>query len=589
MSSPNHHTSNIKDAFSSNFFDYILTFPDYVPASHGKTYSSSSNNSFGLVPIASPTLSLFHDDPYMKVMHVYDAIIPPQVPIPSPTIVPPPPMHLIDSQGLHVDPAKIEAVKNWASPTTPTEIPQTEAIKEENIKAENLQGMDKTFEIRPVRTRCFKNQSSDKMYQDLKKLYLWPNVKAIIVEIGPVAYKLELPKELRNVHNTFHVSNLKKCLSDESLVILMKELRLDDKLNFVEELVEIMDREVKQLKQSRIPIVKVRWNSKRGPEFTWECKDQIRAKDQFVIRVGQDTEVLRNDARQVKVDSVYKRHDILNNCPSTGCCGVRCASTLNQLLRYALNEVKLTDFSPGEKYLVTYSSHQPTKPHDSCAEEGPNYALMAYTSTSSDSKAEEGPNYALMAYTSTSSDSKKGLGYESYNAVSPPYTGNFMPSKPDLSFTGLDEFGNKPVAENTKSSEEETKANMVPRVVLINSGLVSVNTARQVNAAYSKTTVNAAKTTVNAARPMSYLSKTEHSTVKRPIQKKTSFKNKNLVYHMVKMIRCDNGTEFKNRKMNQFCEIKGIMRQFSVAKTPQQNRVAERRNRTLIKAAKTML
>ncbi|GJV61968.1 putative reverse transcriptase domain-containing protein [Tanacetum coccineum] len=100
----------------------------------------------------------------------------------------------------------------------------------------------------------------------------------ILERIGPVAYKLELPEELSNVHNTFHVSNLKKCLSDESLVIPMKELRLDDKLNFVEEPVEIMDREVKQLKQSRIPIVKVRWNSKRGPKFTWEREDQIRAK-----------------------------------------------------------------------------------------------------------------------------------------------------------------------------------------------------------------------------------------------------------------------------------------------------------------------
>ncbi|GJW53001.1 putative reverse transcriptase domain-containing protein, partial [Tanacetum coccineum] len=93
-----------------------------------------------------------------------------------------------------------------------------------------------------------------------------------------MAYKLELPEELSNVHSTFHISNLKKCLSNESLVIPMKELRLDDKLNFVEEPVEIMDREVKQLKQSRIPIVKVRWNSKRGPEFTWEREDQIRAK-----------------------------------------------------------------------------------------------------------------------------------------------------------------------------------------------------------------------------------------------------------------------------------------------------------------------
>ncbi|GKC95439.1 hypothetical protein Tco_1160881 [Tanacetum coccineum] len=79
----------------------------------------------------------------------------------------------------------------------------------------------------------------------------------ILERIGPMAYKLEIPKELINVHNTLHVSNLKKCLSDESFVIPMKELRLDDKLNFVEEPMEIMDREVKQLRQSYIPIVKV--------------------------------------------------------------------------------------------------------------------------------------------------------------------------------------------------------------------------------------------------------------------------------------------------------------------------------------------
>nr|GEX01958.1 putative reverse transcriptase domain-containing protein [Tanacetum cinerariifolium] len=100
----------------------------------------------------------------------------------------------------------------------------------------------------------------------------------ILKQIVPLAYKLELPEELSNVYSTFHVSNIKKCLSDESLGIPIKELRLDNKLNFVEEPEEIMDREVKQLKQSRILIVKVRWNSKRGPEFTWEREDQIRAK-----------------------------------------------------------------------------------------------------------------------------------------------------------------------------------------------------------------------------------------------------------------------------------------------------------------------
>ncbi|GKC78309.1 hypothetical protein Tco_1129083 [Tanacetum coccineum] len=73
--------------------------------------------------------------------------------------------------------------------------------------------------------------------------------------------------------STFHVSNSKKCLSDESLVISLDEIQFDDKLHFVEQPVEIMDREVKRLKQSRIPIVNVRWNSRRGPEFTWERED----------------------------------------------------------------------------------------------------------------------------------------------------------------------------------------------------------------------------------------------------------------------------------------------------------------------------
>nr|GEY53653.1 hypothetical protein [Tanacetum cinerariifolium] len=94
MSSPNHPTSDIEDAFSSNFPDYILAYPGYVPASPGKTYSSSSNNSFGFVLIASPTLSLFHNDPYTKVMQAYDSnkIPPPKdtkTPVESPIPISP--------------------------------------------------------------------------------------------------------------------------------------------------------------------------------------------------------------------------------------------------------------------------------------------------------------------------------------------------------------------------------------------------------------------------------------------------------------------------------------------------------------------
>ncbi|GJV75653.1 putative reverse transcriptase domain-containing protein [Tanacetum coccineum] len=99
-----------------------------------------------------------------------------------------------------------------------------------------------------------------------------------VAKVGAVAYKLELPQELSRVHSTFHVSNLKKCYSDEPLAVPLEGLHNDDKLCFVEEPVEIVDQEVKWLNQSRIPIVNVQWNSRRGPEFTWEREDQFQKK-----------------------------------------------------------------------------------------------------------------------------------------------------------------------------------------------------------------------------------------------------------------------------------------------------------------------
>nr|GEW44700.1 hypothetical protein [Tanacetum cinerariifolium] len=166
---------------------------------------------------------------------------------------------------------------------------QSEARKEENFINEDLaliiyESHKSKYSIHP---------GSDKMYQDLKKLYWWPNMKVEIAtyvnrdgrftshfwkslnkalgtrldmstayhpetdgKAEPSLYRLELPEQLSRVHNTFHVSKLKRCMDDEPLDIPLDEIQVDDKLNFIDEPVEIMDREVKRLKQSRIPIVK---------------------------------------------------------------------------------------------------------------------------------------------------------------------------------------------------------------------------------------------------------------------------------------------------------------------------------------------
>ncbi|GJR07459.1 putative reverse transcriptase domain-containing protein [Tanacetum coccineum] len=100
----------------------------------------------------------------------------------------------------------------------------------------------------------------------------------IVERVGPVAYRLKLPQELSCVHDTFHVSNLKKCLAEPDVQVPLDEIEIDENLRFVEEPIEIMERDVKKLKRRRIPLVKVRWNSRQGAEYTWEREDQFRKK-----------------------------------------------------------------------------------------------------------------------------------------------------------------------------------------------------------------------------------------------------------------------------------------------------------------------
>nr|GEW10493.1 putative reverse transcriptase domain-containing protein [Tanacetum cinerariifolium] len=507
MSSPNHPTFDIEDAFSSNSPNYTSASPDYFLASSGNTSFESSNNSFGLIPIALSTLSHFHNDPYMKVMHVYGTFIPPATIVPSSSMFNPQEFFLPEKllppkkQGRdrlfsststlpqafeigershkitlecheeqikeipnHLDELSLNRIEHIeteiATATTisvssiiegkkPSDTTYDIEMSNGNLVGTNtvIQGctltlLNQTFEINlmPIKLVSFNvvigmywlSKYHAKILCDKKVINIPVNGKTLIIQgyhqlrvrnedipktafrtrfwqslqsalgtrldmsttyhletdrqsertiqtledmlqacvidfgtgwekhlpliefsynnsyhasikatpfealygrkckslvclaevgdvqltgpeiihettekivqiqqglqaardrqreksgklnpwyigpfkildrISPVAYKLELPEKLRNIHNTLHVSNQKKCLFDKCLIIPMKELQLDDNLNFMEEPVEIMDREVKQLKQSRISIVKVRWNSNRGPELTWE-------------------------------------------------------------------------------------------------------------------------------------------------------------------------------------------------------------------------------------------------------------------------------------------------------------------------------
>nr|GEU85498.1 putative reverse transcriptase domain-containing protein [Tanacetum cinerariifolium] len=100
----------------------------------------------------------------------------------------------------------------------------------------------------------------------------------IVERVCPVAYRLHLPQDHVGIHDMFHVSNLKKCLADVNWHVPLEEFKIDDKLYFVEEPTEIMDRKVKKLKRSQIPVVKVRWNFWRGLELTWKRKDKMKHK-----------------------------------------------------------------------------------------------------------------------------------------------------------------------------------------------------------------------------------------------------------------------------------------------------------------------
>ncbi|GJZ47390.1 putative reverse transcriptase domain-containing protein [Tanacetum coccineum] len=159
--------------------------------------------------------------------------------------------------------------------------PQTDGQSERTIQTLEDIRVGSAAQLKTMKQVC----GSSKLELALEvKSYADRRAKPLEFEVGDMVLlkvsprKGVLPEELKGIHSTFNVSNLKKCLAEGDIMVMMDGIQLDDKLYMIEEPVEVVDREVKRLKQSRIPIVKVRWNSQRGPEFTWEREDQIKKK-----------------------------------------------------------------------------------------------------------------------------------------------------------------------------------------------------------------------------------------------------------------------------------------------------------------------
>nr|GEX35665.1 putative reverse transcriptase domain-containing protein [Tanacetum cinerariifolium] len=217
-----------------------------------------------------------------------------------------------------IEPLRVRALVMTIDLNLPKQIleAQIEALKPKNLEKEDVGGMirrdipKEKLEPRTDGTLCLNGRSWLPCYGDLRSMIMHESHKSkysihrefevrdrvmlkvspwkgivhfgkwgklnpryvgpikVLAKVGTVAYRLELPQELSRVHHTFHVSNLKKCYANEPLVMPFEGIHVDDRLHFMEEPIEIMEREIKRLKRSRIPLVKVRSNSRRGPEFT---------------------------------------------------------------------------------------------------------------------------------------------------------------------------------------------------------------------------------------------------------------------------------------------------------------------------------
>nr|GEW88648.1 putative reverse transcriptase domain-containing protein [Tanacetum cinerariifolium] len=166
--------------------------------------------------------------------------------------------------------------RKYRSPVCWAEVGDAQLTCPEIIQ-ETTEKIETTDKIIQIKQRLQAVRDRQKSYADVRRKPLKFQVSdKVMLNVSPWKGVVHFGK--RGKLNPRYIGPFKKCLSDEPLAIPLDELHIDDKLHFVEEPVEIMDQEIKRLRQSRIPIIKVRWDSKRGPEFTWEREDQFKQK-----------------------------------------------------------------------------------------------------------------------------------------------------------------------------------------------------------------------------------------------------------------------------------------------------------------------
>nr|GEY88721.1 putative reverse transcriptase domain-containing protein [Tanacetum cinerariifolium] len=341
----------------------------------------------------------------------------------------------------------------------------------------------------------------------------------ILAKAGTLAYRLELPEQLSQVHSSFHVSNSKKCLVDEPLTISLDEIQIDDKLNLIEELVEIMDREVKWLKQSRIPIVKdVKKNEEKA-----QRRLKLKAKSTLLMGIPNEHQLKFNSIKDAKslVQAIEKRFggntankktqrnhlkqqyenftasssEVTTNTQATAI-NLTTIDNLSDAVIYSfftsqpnssqLNNEDLQQIYPddleeidlrwqmamltmrairflkntGRKFSMngneTIGVDKSKVECYNCHKKG-YFARERRAPRNQENKNKKSTRRIVPAETPTSSaliinKCKIGLGY---NVVPPPYTGNFLPPKHDLS--GLEEFVNEPIVSESTVKKPAVK------------------------------------------------------------------------------------------------------------------------------------